>query len=110
MPDSQSSPPQIPEAGLRASHFADLVRFSQIVYDPSGGLSGRAMAVDWQAFLPEAVVIDLKILGQRYQFASPHVSPDVVWEQLSPASRKWFIANRTTLAELEETFLARDED
>ncbi|MFM7425314.1 MAG: hypothetical protein ACKO7W_10050 [Elainella sp.] len=110
MSDSHSSSQLVPEAGLRASHFADLVRLAQIVYDPSGGLSGRAMAVDWRAFLPEAVVIDLKILGQRYQFASPHVSPDVIWEQLSPASRKWFIANRTSLAELEETFLARDED
>jgi hypothetical protein len=107
----QDSAQFIPEAGLRASHFADLVRVAQIVYDPSGGLSGRSISVDWQSFgLPEAVVIDLKILGQRYQFASPHVAPDVLWEQLTPASRKWFIENRTLLAELEETFLARDED
>lgn len=106
-----SSSHLIPEAGLRASHFADLVRLAQIVYDPSGGLSGRSLVVNWDAVgLPEAVVIDLKLLGQRYQFASPHVSPDVVWEQLAPASRKWFIEHRTFLAELEETFLARDED
>jgi hypothetical protein len=32
------------------------------------------------------------------------------WEQLTPASRKWFIENRTSLAELEATLLARDED
>lgn len=100
-----------PEAGLRASHFADLVRVAQIIYDPSGGLSGRSITVDWQSFgLPEAIVIDLKILGQRYQFASPHVAPDVIWEQLAPASRKWFIENRTLLAALEEAFPARDED
>jgi hypothetical protein len=101
----------IPEAGLRVSYFADLVRLAQMVYDPSGGLSGRSLTVDWQSFgLPEAVVIDLKILGQRYQFSSPHIAPDVIWEQLTPVSRKWFIDNRMALAELEETFLARDED
>ncbi|NJR64720.1 MAG: hypothetical protein HC772_04365 [Leptolyngbyaceae cyanobacterium CRU_2_3] len=101
----------VPEAGLRVSHFADLVRVAQIVYDPSGGLSGRSLSVDWQSFgIPEAVAVDLKILGQRYQFASPHMPPDVIWEQLTPASRKWFIENRAQLAELEETFLARDED
>ncbi len=108
---NHSSSQLIPEAGLRASHFADLVRLAQIVYDPSGGLSGRSIVVDWASIgLPEAIVIDLKILGQRYQFASPHISPDVIWEQLTPASRKWFVENRTLLAELEETFLARDED
>lgn len=101
----------IPDAGLRASHFADLVRLAQLVYDPSGGLSGRSVAVDWQSFgLPDAVVIDLKILGQRYQFTSPHIPPDVIWEQLSPASRKWFIDNRRVIAELEEAFPCRDED
>ncbi|NJO70894.1 MAG: hypothetical protein HC825_02690, partial [Oscillatoriales cyanobacterium RM1_1_9] len=52
---------QIPEVGLRASHFADLVRVAQIVYDPSGGLSGGSFAVDWQSFgLPEGVIADLK--------------------------------------------------
>jgi hypothetical protein len=101
----------IPQAGLRDSHFADLVRFAQIVYDPTGGMSGRSIAVNWQAFaLSEAVIIDLKIMGQRYQYSMPHVPPDVIWEQLTPASRKWFIENRTHLAQLEETFLARDED
>jgi len=112
MSDDQSPSAQpIPDAGLRASHFADLVRVAQLVYDPSGGLSGRSVTVDWQSFgLPDAVVIDLKILGQRYQFASPHIPADVIWEQLTPASRKWFIANRTVLAELEEAFPARDED
>ena len=105
------SPQVIPEAGLRISHFADLIRFAQIVYDPSGGLSGRPLVVNWQSVgLPEAVVIDLKILGQRHQLASPHLSPDLIWEQLTPATRQWFIKNRTLLAELEETFLARDED
>ncbi|MGB8701418.1 MAG: hypothetical protein WCD18_18545 [Thermosynechococcaceae cyanobacterium] len=106
-----SSTHPIPATGLRASHFADLVRVAQMVYDPSGGLSGRNLSVDWQSFgLPDAVVVDLKILGQTYQFASPHIAPDVLWAQLTPASRKWFIEHRTELAELEETFLARDED
>jgi hypothetical protein len=111
MSNPSSSAQPIPEAGLRASHFADLVRVAQMVYDPSGGLSGRSLRVDWQSFgLPDTVVIDLKILGQRYQFALPNIAPDVIWEQLTPATRKWFIDNRTLLAELEEVFLARDED
>ncbi|MCU0547023.1 MAG: hypothetical protein MUE44_33490 [Oscillatoriaceae cyanobacterium Prado104] len=101
----------IPTAGLRDSHFADLIRFAQIVYDPTGGLSGRSIFVNWQGLgLSEAIVIDLKILGQRYQYSMPNIPPDVIWEQLTPASRKWFIENRTHLAQLEETFLARDED
>ncbi|WP_088893537.1 hypothetical protein [Leptolyngbya ohadii] len=111
MSDYQSSSDLIPQAGLRASHFADLVRLAQIIYDPTGGLSGRSFTVDWQADgLSEAVAIDLRILGQRYQFSSPHISPDIIWKQLTPATRKWFIENRSELAALEETFLARDED
>lgn len=109
--ESNFSTQPIPESGLRVSHFADLVRFAQIVYDPTGGLSGRSIHVDWEAVgLPEAVIDNLKILGRIYQFALPHVAPEVIWEQLTPVSRKWFIENRSRLAELEETFLARDED
>jgi hypothetical protein len=108
---SSAAQPPIPIAGLRASHFADLVRVAQIVYDPSGGLSGRGVDVDWQSFgVPDVVVADLRILGQRYQYSSPHVAPDQVWAQLTPASRKWFIHNRARLAELDEVFPARDED
>lgn len=101
----------IAETGLRASHFADLVRFAQMVFDPSGGLSVPSIEADWESVgLSEAVANNLKLLGQRYQFESPNIPPDVVWEQLTPASRTWFIANRTVLGDLEETFLARDED
>jgi hypothetical protein len=72
MSEHSSSSQLIPQAGLRSSHFADLIRLAQIVYDPSGGLSGRSLTVNWPAFgLPEPVFIDLKILGHRYQFASP---------------------------------------
>jgi hypothetical protein len=43
--------------------------------------------VDWQSFgLPDAVVVDLKILGQTYQFASPHIAPDVLWAWLTDKS------------------------
>lgn len=108
---SDFSTEAIPDTGLRASHFADLVRFAQMVYDPSGGLSGRSLLVNWTAFgIPEVVVIDLIMLGKQYQLRMPDIAPDVIWSKISQATREWFIENRTMLADLEEIFLARDED
>ncbi len=97
--------------GLRPTHFADLVRVAQLIYDPSGGVSSRVVKVNWLDFgIPNMVAENLRSLGQKYQYESPHVSIDLVWEQLTPETRSWFIANRSILWEIEESFPALDED
>lgn len=96
--------------GLRQTHFADLIRVAQLVYDPSGG-TPVMVKVDWRAFgISDAVVDNLRSLGKRYQYESPHVDIDLVWEQLVPETRSWLIANRSVLCEIEESFPALDED
>ncbi|MDJ0682020.1 MAG: hypothetical protein QNJ18_19440 [Xenococcaceae cyanobacterium MO_167.B52] len=97
--------------GLRPTHFADLVRVAQLIYDPSGGVSSRIVKVNWLDFgIPSMVAENLRSLGKEYQYESPHVSIDLVWEQLTPETRSWFIANRSILWEIEESFPALDED
>lgn len=97
--------------GLRQTHFADLVRVAQLIYDPSGGVSGKVVGVDWLNFgIPRDVAINLRSLGREYQFESPHVDIDLVWERLTPETRSWFIANKSILWEIEESFPALDED
>lgn len=97
--------------GLKPTHFADLIRVAQLVYDPGGGVSGRVLQVDWMDFdIPESVVEDLRALGRKYQYDSPHVDLDLVWEDLTPATRSWFMANRSDLWRIEEAFPALDED
>ena len=97
--------------GLNPTHFADLVRVAQLIYDPSGGISSRVVRVNWLDFgIPSAVVENLRSLGQKYQYESPHVDLDVVWEALTPETRSWFIANKRILWEIEESFPALDED
>ncbi|NEQ96635.1 MAG: hypothetical protein F6K30_07920 [Cyanothece sp. SIO2G6] len=97
--------------GLRATHFADLVRVAQLIYDPGGGVSGRTINVDWMDFeIPAPVVDNLRSLGQLYQYESPHVDIDLVWDGLTAETRSWFIANRGLLWQIEESFPALDED
>ncbi|MFZ9736983.1 MAG: hypothetical protein ACO3EZ_03135 [Prochlorotrichaceae cyanobacterium] len=97
--------------GLTPTHFADLIRVAQLIYDPGGGVSGRALQVNWMDFeIPEAVAQDLRSLGRKYRYESPHVDLDLVWEALTPETRSWFIANRSTLWKIEEAFPALDED
>lgn len=97
--------------GLRATHFADLIRVAQLIYDPSGGIASRVVKVNWLDFgIPRQVANNLRSLGRQYQYESPHVSPDLVWEQLTPETRSWFIANQSSLWEIEESFPALDED
>ena len=112
--NSNSQKAQIEEiqaiTGLRATHFADLIRVAQLVYDPSGGIP-KVVRVDWRTFGVSAAVADnLRLLGKRYQYESPHVDIDLVWEQLVPETRSWFIASKNTLCEIEESFPALDED
>ncbi|NER84410.1 MAG: hypothetical protein F6K42_33755 [Leptolyngbya sp. SIO1D8] len=97
--------------GLQPTHFADLVRVSQLIYDPSGGVANRVVQVNWLDFgIPKAVAENLRSLGKKYQYESPHVDLDLVWDDLTPATRSWFIANRSVLWEIEESFPALDED
>ncbi|WP_041933507.1 hypothetical protein [Gloeothece verrucosa] len=99
------------ETGLKPRHFADLIRTAQIVCDPGGGVSGRILQVDWSSFgIPDPVAENLKILGQQYQYASPHVPIDTVWQQLTPDTRNWFMEHKEELWQIEEAFPALDED
>ena len=93
--------------GLKPTHFADLVRVAQLIYDPSGGVSGKVVGVDWLDFgIPKGVAANLRSLGQKYQYESI----DLVWDRLTPETRSWFIANKSILWEIEESFPALDED
>ncbi|GAB4536317.1 MAG: hypothetical protein Tsb0014_23990 [Pleurocapsa sp.] len=97
--------------GLRPTHFADLIRVAQLIYDPTGGVASRLVRVNWLDFgIPRRVADNLRSLGLKYQYESPHVSPDLVWDQLTPETRSWFIANKSSLWEIEESFPALDED
>ncbi len=97
--------------GLKPTHFSDLVRVAQLIYDPGGGVSGRIVQVDWLEFgIPETVAINLRWLGRKYQYESPHVAPDQVWDVLTPETRSWFMAHKSMLWEIEESFPALDED
>lgn len=97
--------------GLRPTHFADLVRVAQLIYDPSGGVSGKIVEVDWLNFgIPRKVADNLRSLGKKYQYESPHVELDLVWDELTPETRSWFIAHKSMLWEIEESFPALDED
>ncbi|MEB3178183.1 MAG: hypothetical protein VKL59_03960 [Nostocaceae cyanobacterium] len=97
--------------GLKPQNFADLIRTAQIIFDPAVGLSGRDIKVNWQDFdVPAAVVENLKLLGQRYRYASPYLPIDIIWEQLIPETRSWFIDHQNLLWRFEESFPALDED
>ncbi|MDY6937357.1 MAG: hypothetical protein SWY16_06795 [Cyanobacteriota bacterium] len=97
--------------GLKPTHFADLVRVAQLVYDPSGGVSSKVVEVNWLEFgIPTTVAANLRSLGQKYQYESPHVALDLVWDELTPETRSWFMGNKSILWEIEESFPALDED
>ncbi|MCF4967427.1 hypothetical protein [Nostoc sp. CMAA1605] len=98
-------------ATLRPTHFADLIRTAQLVFDPASGVSGRYIAVDWQDFgIPDDVAENLKLLGQKYRYASPSIPAEIIWEQLTQSTRIWFLHNKDELWKFEEFFPALDED
>ncbi|MBD2344140.1 hypothetical protein [Anabaena subtropica] len=98
-------------ASLKPTHFADLIRAAQLIFDPAGGVSGRYIKVDWQEFgIPDNVAENLKSLGEKYRYASPAISSEIIWSQLTPETRLWFINNKDELWKLEEIFPALDED
>lgn len=97
--------------GLEAKHFADLMRTAQLVYDPSMGVAGRTVKVKWETFkISDAVIENLSELGKKYQYASPHVPMENIWEELKVETRSWFIDNKEKLWELEEVLAPLDED
>ncbi|UKO99879.1 hypothetical protein [Nostoc sp. UHCC 0870] len=99
------------EESLKPTHFADLIRTAQLVFDPASGVAGRYIQVDWQEFgIPDEVAENLQLLGQKYRYASPHISSDIIWEQLTPVTRTWFLNNKEELWKFEEAFPALDED
>ncbi|MBW4614505.1 MAG: hypothetical protein KME21_14770 [Desmonostoc vinosum HA7617-LM4] len=112
MSQEHNQPLQIHDiTGLQPKHFADLVRTAQLVFDPTAGVSGRNIKVDWEEFgIPRDVADNLKSLGQQYQYASPHVPVEIIWSQLTAETRIWFVANKDKLWQLEEAFPALDED
>lgn len=98
-------------ASLKPTHFADLIRTAQLVFDPAGGVSGRYINVDWQQLgIPDNVVENLKALGKKYRYASPHITSDIIWSQLTPDTRTWFINHKDELWKFEEIFPPLDED
>ncbi|MEM1367704.1 MAG: hypothetical protein AAGG02_06740 [Cyanobacteria bacterium P01_H01_bin.15] len=97
--------------GLKPSHVADLIRLAQLIFDPSGGIANRRVEVSWLDFgITPTVAENLRFLGQKYQYELPHLNLDLVWEQLIPETRSWFIAHKSSLWEIEESFPALDED
>lgn len=97
--------------GLKPQHFADLIRTAQLVFDPVAGLSGRNLKIDWQEFgIPRDVADNLREIGQEYQYASPHIPPEEVWDKLTTQARIWFVENKDNLWRFEEIFPALDED
>jgi hypothetical protein len=97
--------------GLTPTNVTDLVRVAQLIYDPGGGVSGRMISVNWMDFeIPQAVAENLRALGRKHQYESPHVDLDQVWDDLTPETRSWFMANRSILWNIEESFPALDED
>ncbi len=111
MSHSHDSTVLLQTTGLRELHFADLIRVAQLIADPSGGLSGRSVQVDWESFgITTAVYTDLFQLGRHYLYASPNIPPIEIWPKLTPITRAWLIENRKLLASLESAFPARDED
>ncbi|BAY78958.1 hypothetical protein NIES25_54370 (plasmid) [Nostoc linckia NIES-25] len=96
---------------LKPKHFADLVRTAQLIFDPTAGVSGRNIKIDWEQFgIPSDVAKNLKSLGQQYQYASPHVPAEDIWSKLTPETRIWFVENKDRLWQFEEVFPALDED
>ena len=97
---------------LKPTHFADLIRSAQLIFDPAAGVSGRSKQVDWQQEfgIPTHVEENLRALGKEYRYASPHIPIEAVWSKLTPETRTWFIEHKDELWKLEEAFPALDED
>ncbi|MBU7583262.1 MAG: hypothetical protein KAF91_10205 [Nostoc sp. TH1S01] len=98
-------------SNLKPRHFADLIRAAQLIFDPTAGILGSHVVVDWQEFgIPDEVESNLKLLGQQYRYACPDIPGAIIWSQLTPATRNWFLLNKDELWKFEEAFPPLDED
>lgn len=98
-------------SNLKPRHFADLIRAAQLIFDPTAGIVGSHVTVDWQEFgIPDDVEENLKLLGQQYRYACPDIPGAIIWSQLTPATRNWFLKNKDELWKFEEAFPPLDED
>lgn len=62
--------------GLRPTHFADLIRVAQLIYDPSGGVASRVVEVRWIDFgIPRRVAENLRSLGKNISTNLPMFPP-----------------------------------
>jgi len=96
---------------LKPVHFADLIRTAQLVFDPSKGISGIEREIDWNDFgIPDPIASNLRLLGEEFQYSSPHIPVEYIWEKLTPETRIWFVENKDRLWFIEEAFPALDED
>jgi hypothetical protein len=96
---------------LKPRHFADLIRAAQLIFDPAAGISGRYIEVDWQEFgIPVEVEENLRLLGQKYRYTCPDIPGTIIWEQLTIATRNWFLQHKDELWQFEEAFPPLDED
>ena len=97
--------------GLKPKHFADLIRATQLISDPAMGVSGIVVETDWEELgIPLNIAENLKLIGQKYQYSSPHIPMEIIWEQLTPETRNWFIEYKDMLWRIEEAFPPLDED
>ena len=112
MSEDPHKSPEIQEViGLKPQHFADLVRAAQLIFDPTAGVTGRNVKIDWQDFgIPRNIEDNLRIIGEEFQYASPHVPADIIWGKLTTESRIWFLKNKDQLWQFEEILPALDED
>ena len=96
---------------LKPVHFADLIRAAQLIYDPGKGVTGIERDIDWNQFgIPDNVAENLQLLGEEFQYSSPHAPVDSIWKKLTPETRVWFVENKDRLWIIEESFPALDED
>ncbi|MGB3653954.1 MAG: hypothetical protein WBA41_22460 [Rivularia sp. (in: cyanobacteria)] len=96
---------------LKPVHFADLVRAAQLVYDPGKGVTGVEPKIDWKDFgIPDNIAENLQLLGEEFQYSSPHAPVEHIWKKLTPETRIWFVENKDRLWLIEESFPALDED
>jgi len=75
---------------LKPVHFADLIRAAQLIYDPGKGVTGIERDIDWNQFgIPDNVAENLQLLGEEFQYSSPHAPVAVSYTHLTlPTNRE----------------------
>ena len=82
-----------------------------MVFDPSKGITGIERQIDWNDFgIPDNIAENLHLLGEEFQYSSPHAPVDEIWKKLTQETRIWFVENKDRLWSIDEAFPALDED